>query len=462
MTDTNDRDRVHLAEWRDDAAPIPAWPRTEVARQPEEPPDLPALTEAFPDGDLPAPRAGGWRRPARLLAVVALAAVALAAYGLSAGRAGEDAATVEVRRGRIERVVAGEGKIEPYAEVRVTASMLGRITAILVDEGDVVTKGQVLVRMEDGDLRAQLAQAEARLEEVRARYAEIDAGARPQELEAARARERETGAVVDEATSSFTRAQALFTAGLTPRAQLDEAQRRLNVALAQLQSAREQLSLLEAGAREEVKRAALAQVKTAEADVARVRTLVGYTVIRSSIDGLVVHRFMQPGEVIVMQRPEPILTLADLSRIQVRAQIDETDARFLEVGQAADITADAYPGRVFKGTVVEVGSTAGRKTMMSEDPAERMDTKVVEVIIELPEPHAWTFGVTVDASVTVERRENVPIVPRAAVESEDGQPVVLVQRGRAFERQPITIGAGDDDNVEVLSGVKEGDVVRLR
>lgn len=397
------------------------------------------------------------------LVSAALLLALLAVYaGVTAMRGRDEDATFEVRRGRIHRVVAGKGKIEPYAELRLTASLPGRIKSILVAEGDLVRRGQVLVQMQDEELRAQLAQAQARLEEAQARYAEVEAGPRPQELEAARARVREVAAVLQEAGTVLNRTRALFEKGTIPRAQLDEAERRHAVAIAQHRTAVEEISLLESGARQEVRRAALAQVKTAEADVQHVRALLDQTTVRAPVAGQIVHRFMQPGEVIVMQRPQPILTLADLSRIQVRVEIDETDARYLEVGQPVEVTSNAYPGRVFTGRVAEIGATAGRKSVVSDDPAAMLDTRVVEVIVTLPESNAWTFGVTVDAAVTVEHRENVPIVPRTAVRQAGRETTVMVRRGESYERQPIRTGAGDDDHVEVVSGLKDGDVVLRR
>lgn len=402
------------------------------------------------------------RRLVRLAVVAGASALLLALvyYGVTAGRAGNGAAPITVGLGSIHRVIAGKGKIEPRAEVRVTASMLGRIRAILAAEGTEVKQGQILVQMADEELRAQLAQALARLDEARARQAEIDAGARPQELETARARERESGAVLVEAAAALDRARTLFERGTIPRAQVEEAERRHGVALAQNQSARQQISLLESGARDEIRQAALAQVKRAEAEVGLARALLAQTVIRAPVSGRVIQRFMQPGEVIMLQRPEPILTLADLSRIQVRAEIDESDARFLEVGQKAEITSGTFPGRTFTGTVVEIGAAAGRKRLLSENPAEMVDTKVVEAIVELTDPHPWTFGVTVEVAVVVEHRDDVLVVPRAAVSDEGGQTSVMLRAGPSYTRQPIRVGASDADYFEVVSGLKEGDVVR--
>lgn len=399
------------------------------------------------------------RRRRAMFAVAGLAAfVALATYGAMAG-SGAPSDTVTVARGDIHRVVGARGRVEPMAEVRLSASTLGRIAAVYVSEGDDVVEGQVLAQMDDSELRAQVAQAQARVEEALAHQAEVEIGARPQELDAARARGREAEAVAREAISAFERARRLNEGGIVSIAELDAARGRSEVATAQHEAARHQLALLEAGSRSELRRAALAQVKRARADAAYANALLAQTTVRAPISGKILHRFMNPGEVIALQRPQPIVTLADTRRIQVRAEVDETDARFVKPGQSAIVTSSAVLGREFKGTVIEIGTSAGRKSLLSENPAEPVDTKVVEVIIGLSDSYAWTFGTNVDASISVERRDNVVIVPQSAVRTADGRSVVTVRERNADHVRPVQVGAGDDASVEVVSGLREGEVV---
>ncbi|MFQ5739356.1 MAG: HlyD family secretion protein [Acidobacteriota bacterium] len=367
-----------------------------------------------------------------------------------------------VRRGVVDVTVAAKGKVEPWREVRITAKMMGRIKRILVNEGDRVVKGQLIVEMEDDELRAQLGQAQARLEQAKAKLAEVDAGPREQELEAARARLKETGAVLDEAQATLKRYRGLREVGVISDAQLDEAEKRHQVAAARYRTASERLSLVQAGARKEARKVARAAVKQAEADVAHVQTLFDNTRVRAPISGKVLWRYMEPGEVIVMQRPQPILTLVDLSRVIVRAEIDESEIQKVRVGQEAVVTADAYPGVQFNGKVLDIAASVGKKGITGETPGEMLDVKVMEAKIELPREAALKLGLTVDVAITILRKEDIPIIPQKAIDEKNGEALVTIRNGDSYEVRKVVRGAEDDRYVEVVDGLEEGDVVMIR
>jgi HlyD family secretion protein len=400
------------------------------------------------------------RRRWRTVAIVAGAAVVFTGGMLYHLRG---ATTTEgsfiVRRGSIERLVAARGKVEPQANIAITSNMLGRIEAVLVEEGDEVEKGQVLVRMEDDELRARLAEAQVRLEAARARLAEVIAGARVQEIEAARARLAEATAVTTEAQAAYDRATKLVQDGLISHAQMDEAEGRHDVALARRRTLAEELKLLEAGSREEVKQVALAEVERAHAEIRQIETFLARTVVRAPVAGRILRRYMEPGEVIVLQRPQPILTLADRSRLLVVAEVDETEVGRVRRGQSAVIRADAYGDEPVKGTVVDVAGAVGRKTIASEDPAELVDVRIIETTIQLPSVVDWPLGLTVDVEIIVADRDDVLVVPADAVVSDEGQSVVTVRSGQATDRRRVTLGQADEDYVEVTQGLNEGDTV---
>jgi putative ABC transport system ATP-binding protein len=318
-------------------------------------------------------------------------------------------------------VVSHDTRLLEFAD-QVFSLEDGRLTL-----AQIVAAGQIIAQLDDGDLRAQLAQAKAHVDETRAKLHEVEPDSRPQELEAAQARLQEAQVVLDEAKSTVDRYRELLKRGMVSQAQFDEAQRQYQVALARHHSAREQLSLLQAGTREEAKRVARAQVRKAEADRGYIGTLLQNTVIKAPAAGKTLERHMQAGEVAFSLKPRPIVILADLSRLLVRAEVDETDIRWVQVGQEAIITSDAYPGEEFRGTVVEIGTTVGRKSIHPEEPAEMVDTKVLGVKIELPRDAPLPLGLTADVRIMVVKKDNVLVVLRKAVEERDGESSVSVK-----------------------------------
>jgi len=400
------------------------------------------------------------RRP--WIVVGALAFLAVSILGVLSFSRNSTPKEFRVRRGSIHLVVAGRGKVEPYAEIRIGAKTTARIKAILVKEGDLVEKGQVIALLDDEEILAQLEEAKARLEEAKARLQEVEAGPREQELEAAWARQNEAKAILDEAKATVERYRELLREGAIAQAQFDEADRRYRVAVAQYRSAQEQLSLLEAGAREEVKRMVRAQVKRAEADLRYVQAMLQNTMVRAPVAGKILKKHMDAGEVTFFLDPRPIVTLADMSRVQVRAEIDETDVRKVKVGQEAIITSDAYPGQEFRGRVVEIGAMVGKKSIRSENPAEMLDLKVLEVKIELPRDTPLKLGLTVDVEILAVRKDGVLVVPRQAIAEEGGERFVTVKAGGSYALRKVITGVEDDELIEILSGLREGEVVLIQ
>jgi multidrug resistance efflux pump len=270
---------------------------------------------------------------------------------------------------------------------------------VAVDENDEVTAGQVLAVIENSDYRARVASAEAalRLREAEARRAHN--GARDQERRDAAAAAREALAVFDHTTADVARQRDLFAQDVISRSEMDRADEQVKVAQAKLDSARERLSLVEAGSREEDLAQADAQVALARAALEEVGALLEKTYIRAPIDGIVLRRHRRAGESVSTQFDSPVVTLADRSRVRVRVDVDETDVARLRDGQAAYVTADAFAGRRFTGRVIRVGQVLGRKTVRTDEPTERVDTKILETLIELDDGRELPLGLRVQAFI---------------------------------------------------------------
>ena len=297
-------------------------------------------------------------------------------------------------------VAAAPGLVEAVSEdIRVSSQVGGRLAQVLVDESDVVTRGQVLAIVENADYRARVASAEATLRLREADARRIRNGAREQERRDAEAALREASAVLDNMSADLVRKRELFRETVISRSELDNAEQQAGVARARLDSARERLSLVETGARDEDRAHADADVALARAALDEVRAMLDKTYVRSPIDGVVFRRFRRAGESVSTQFDAPIVTLADRSHVRVRVDVDETDIARVRVGQSAYVTADAFGGSRFTGHVVRVGQMLGKKNVRTDEPTERVDTKILETLVELDDGRELPLGLRVQAFI---------------------------------------------------------------
>ena len=297
-------------------------------------------------------------------------------------------------------MAAGPGRVEPVSEeVNLGADVSGRLQEVLVEEGDRVTRGQIVAIFDNSDYKARVALAEAELALREAELRRVKNGARQQERSEAAAEVRAAAAVEENARVELGRRKTGFEQGVFPKEDFDRAEREFGVAKARHEAARERWSLLDAGEREEDHRRAEANVALAAARLAEARALLEKTIIRAPINGTVLRKHLKAGEIFSEMRETPLLTLGDASVLRVRVDVDETDVARVQEGQRAYVTADAYPGEKFWGRVVRVGQLLGKKNVRTDEPAERVDTKVLETLIELEPGKALPPGLRVDAFI---------------------------------------------------------------
>ncbi|HXG02583.1 MAG TPA: efflux RND transporter periplasmic adaptor subunit [Candidatus Binatia bacterium] len=396
------------------------------------------------------------------------------------------ARSVSVTRGSISQVVVATGRVEPVTEVILANKIPGRVRSVLVKEGDLVRVGQPVILFDDDEAKAQRRLAEARLataradvrraeraaEAARARWKEVKSEARPQEIERARAEVEQARRRSENAHRERDRARELFERGLIAQAQFEAAATEAAVRQAQVRAAEEALNLVLAGPRAETVAAAWAQVREAEAELQRVRAavaqaeaeldhataLVKNTVVESTVDGRVTYKLVEPGAAVDIGIPLMILAAGDT--VMVRAEVDETDAGKLDLGLPVEITADAYPGRVFRGRITEIGQSVGKRKIRPDSPVKIQDMKVLETKIEVEDGGGpLKLGMTVDVRVIVARRDRVPVIPAAVVPADARVATVRVLGARGLEERRARLGARDDAHVEVVDGLSVGERV---
>lgn len=299
-------------------------------------------------------------------------------------------------------LIAAPGRVEAVSEeIRVSSELSGRLKTVAVEEGDRVHKGHLLAQIENQDYVARVAAAEAALAERQAELTRITNGARSQERRASEAGVKAAQAVLENSRREAERRRTLADHEMISRDEAERYERGYQVARAEYERAAQEFSLVDAEPREEDRSRAEGAVAAAQAQLAEARAYLEKTYIRSPIDAIILRKFRHAGESVSTQFDSPIVTLADDSSLRVRLDVDETDVARLRVGQPAFVTAEAYGSQKFTGHVIRVGRILGKKNIRTDEPSERVDTKILETLVELDPGQVLPLGLRVDSFVKV-------------------------------------------------------------
>jgi len=299
-------------------------------------------------------------------------------------------------------LISGPGRVEPYSEdIKIGSELSGRLKTVNVEEGDAIHRGQILAELENSDYRAQVESARASVVGKEATLRKVINGARHQERAEAWSSVNEARAVMADAQSELQRRQELFKAGVVSREELDRYAREADVAKAKYESAVQQHALVDDHAREEDQAFAEADLKLAKAQLDEAEARYAKTFIRSPIDGTVLRKHHRGGESVSNSStvPDPVLTIGDRKTLRVRVDVDETDVSKVQLGQRAYVTADAFGKTKFWGHVVRVGQQLGPKNVRTDEPTEKVDTKILETLVELDPGSSLPDGLRVDAFI---------------------------------------------------------------
>ncbi|MGA3373479.1 MAG: efflux RND transporter periplasmic adaptor subunit [Terracidiphilus sp.] len=396
--------------------------------------------------------------------------------------------TAKIARQDLATIVSGTGQIKPKTYVNVGATSFGRITHLLVKEGDHVTKGQVIATVESVQPEANVEAQQATIAAAKTDIASYIAAEKTGEANVEHAK-----ADLEQKRLDWERAQGLYSAGIlakqdfdakkaaydTDVASLDQAVAGLNQAKAQTDSARGHLQT---------------QVATLRFN----QDALNKTVSTAPFDGIVTNLPVREGETVVVgiQNAEgsTLMTLADMSVITAEVKVDETDIVNIQIGQTAEVTVDALPGKVFKGHVTLAGDQAllrstGVATSQSTTGTE--EAKDFKVVVTLDAPTAELRpGLSATAKITTAHKTSVLSLPIQALTThnpDDDKPqgaggvqaassssgavqktppvqgVFVVNKDKSGKLRakfvPVTTGITGATDIEVLSGLKEGDEI---
>lgn len=297
-------------------------------------------------------------------------------------------ATGFVERGDIRATVSATGTVKAVHSVDVASRVTGLITEVRVKENDQVQAGQVLVVLDDTSLRAQVSQYHAQLQN----YAAV-----------------------------YERSKKLEAIGGESKQQLDSDRTNYLVAKSNYDNYLSQLD---------------------------------YYVIKSPIDGMVIGTPTPAGETVVqgISAAQTLMTIGDMSEMQVKVLVDETDIGKVKMGQSVSFTVDAYSDKVFSGKVTSISRNATTSSNVVYYP----------VYVDVDSPEGLLYPtMTARVTINVGESDNTLVVPLAAVKEDKGQKYVQVMINGIAQNTLVQIGLSDDNRVEILSGLSEGDGIVL-
>ncbi|MFH0980569.1 MAG: ATP-binding cassette domain-containing protein, partial [Planctomycetota bacterium] len=339
------------------------------------------------DTGIAIPRTGRHARLARvgallgMFAVLMLAGMVVVRYLVTAAPTGVDTATTEPTTSVTPYVAAAPAVVEPDTQlVAVRTERQGRIKAVLKHAGERVVRGEPLVLLDDVTAKALVDQRRADLMLAEANLARLRAWDRPEERAKARAGVERAQAKLDRAEQELARIQSLYERTAAPETELHDAVQEKRSAAATLIEAQQVSAISETGPIPEEVRVAEAKVEQARAALHLAETELALLTIVSPLDGHVVYRHLEPGEVVDPEAPVPILSVGNLDEVRLRAEVDEADITRVRPGQEVVATAEAFDDRKFTGRVVHLEPLMGRKSIRTERTTEQQDTKVREVL----------------------------------------------------------------------------------
>jgi HlyD family secretion protein len=391
--------------------------------------------------------------------------------------------TAKVVRQDLATVVSGTGQIKPKTYVNVGATSFGRITRFFVKEGDMVKKGQTVASIENVQQAANVAGQQAAIAAAKTDIASYVAAEKT-----AQANVEHAKADLVQKQLDWQRAQDLYKEGILAKQDYDAKKAAYDTDVASVDQALAQLNQAKANTD-----SARGHMQTQVANLRVNQDLLDKTVAVAPFDGIVTNMPMREGETVVtgIQNSEgsTLMTLADMSIITAEVKVDETDIVNIKLGQSADVTVDALPGRVFKGHVTLVGDQAllrssGMATSQSTTGTE--EAKDFKVVVTLDQPSTdLRPGLSTTAKITTAHTANTLSLPIQALvmhtpESDSGkgkvqaasappskaapqQGVYIVEKDSKGKLRAkfvaVTTGITGATDIEVLSGLKEGDEI---
>lgn len=352
-------------------------------------------------------------------------------------------------------VLNATGYIVAAHKIELAAKVVGKVKWIGVDKGDKIKQGQVLVRLEDDEYRAQLEQAKGNFTNLEAKLAELMHGSRPEEIAQAQANVNSAKADLENARVSLERTRKLVAQQVMSQQALDDAQARYDSAAAKMNSLQKAYDLVHIGPRQEQIDSMRGQVEQARGAVSYAETNLANTIIRSPVTGTILERAVEIGEFVTTSfvgdrgAKGYVVSLADLNDLEVELDISQNDFAKLRMGQKGTVTTDAFPDRKYDGFIREVSPEANR-----QKATVQVKVKVAHPDDYLrPEMNASVAFLSDEKNTVATPAQPIVFVPAAAIRDSK---VFVVLNGRAVTR-PVKTGPTNSQGVRIEQGLIGGE-----
>jgi HlyD family secretion protein len=419
---------------------------------------------------------------------------------------GEEVNAEKAERRTIKETVTASGKIYPETEVKISSDVSGEIIQLYVQEGDSVTAGQVLAKIRPDEYQSAVEQGVASVNTARAQKQISSSNVRTSsaQLDQLKAEINRTKAQLEAATNAYNRSDKLFKEGVISAAEFETAKNNLRAAESGLNAAEANLKASESSlvsAQENVRVSELG-ITSASARLRELNTSLQKTIITAPVSGIVSKLNVEKGERVVgtlQMTGTEMMRIANLRSMEVQVDVSENDILKVTVGDEADVEVDAYLGRKFKGKVTEIANSASNVGTTTSLNSDQVTNFVVKIRIDpssyldlLKDGRRYPFRPGMSASVDVftQTADNTITVPLIAVTAREDKKddkkvqdqdeeesavnnaqkekekkddlikeIVFVIVGDTVAVKEVKTGIQDNDHIEILSGIAEGDMV---
>ncbi|MBP7274431.1 MAG: efflux RND transporter periplasmic adaptor subunit [Saprospiraceae bacterium] len=445
------------------------------------------------------------KRTIYIIAGILALLIGLAAIKNAKKPKGEGVRVEKAQKRTIREVVSASGKIYPEKEVKISSDVSGEVVELYVHEGDSVVKGQLLARINAEQYQSAMERGEAGVNTSRSQLATARAGlegSRSQKIQA-EAQLEQVQAQLENIREIHNRNEQLFKDGFVSKADLDASLATLRQTQGSVRAAQAAVKAAETQVESNQQniKGAEYSISSANATLKELRTSFQRTSIFAPVSGIISKLNIEKGERVVgtiQMAGTEMMRIANFSSMEVRVDVNENDVLRVSLGDTTEIEVDAYLGRKFKGVVTEIASSSSNIGTTVSSITDQVTNFIVRVridpnsysdLVQKGKPYPFRPGMSASVDIITDVQKDVLAVPIQAVTTRDEKneekekkekaenrnnpvldntkaeairevkEVVFLMRTDTVALQEVKSGIQDDNYIQILSGVKEGDEV---